>query len=75
MPDSIANLLGALLLLLTAFPYLQLMPSDSYTQPFSLLLAAMVFFTKGWSVLFRLPLNDQIALIGLAIVGIGFFLV
>ena len=75
MPESIANLLGTLLLLLTAFPYLQLMPSDSYTQPFALLLGAMLFFMKGWSVMFRLPLNDQIALIGLAIVGIGFFLV
>ena len=72
---STANLLGAVLLLLTAFPYLQLVQSDSYTQPFALLLGAMLFFMQGWSALLRLPLDDQIALIGLAVVGIGIFLV
>lgn len=72
---SFAGLLGALLLLLTAFPYLQLMPSDSYTQPYGLLLGALLFFMHGWPVLFRLALTDQIALIGLAILGIAIFLV
>jgi len=72
---SSGNLLGALLLLLTTFPYLQLIPSDSYTQPFALLLGALLFLMQGWSVLFRLPLTDQIALIGLAVIGIGIFLV
>jgi hypothetical protein len=71
---SLAGLFGGLLLLLTTFPYLQLMPSISYTQPNALFLGAFLFFLQGWSVLFRLPLTDQIALIGLVIVGIGTFL-
>lgn len=72
---SISNLLGSFLLLLTVFPYLQLIPSDSYTQPFAFLLGAVLFFMHSWPVLFRLPFYDQIALGGLAIVGIFIFFI
>jgi hypothetical protein len=68
-------LLGSLLLLLTAFPYLQLMPSESYTQPYALLLGILLFFPAGLMALFLLARIDQITLIGLALVGISIFLI
>ena len=68
-------LLGSLLLLLTTFPYLQLMPSESYTQPYALLLGVLLFFPAGLMALFLLARIDQIALIGLALVGVSIFLI
>lgn len=71
----ISFLPGSLLLLLTAFPYLQLIPSESYTQPYALLLSVLLFFPAGLMALFTLARIDQIALIGLALVGIGIFVI
>lgn len=68
-----ANLLGALLLLLIAFPYVQLVPSASYTQPFPLLLGALLFSLHS-RLLWRLPFTDRAALIGLAALGCAIFL-
>lgn len=71
---SADSLLGATLLLLTAFPYLQFIPSDSYTQPFALFLGTLLFLFQGRRVYFSLRVSDQIALLGLAVIGVGFFL-
>lgn len=70
---SFGALVGSLLLLLTAFPYVQLIPSENYTQPYALLLGVMIF-SQGWPQFFRLACSDKIALLGLAVVGFGIFL-
>jgi hypothetical protein len=72
---SLNFLAGSVLLLLTAFPYLQLIQFGSYTQPYSLMLAILLFPIMAWSVLSRLGLVDQIALIGLALSGIIIFII
>jgi hypothetical protein len=69
-----ANLLGALLLLLIAFPYVQLVPAETYTQPYPLMLSSLLFFVS-MRQLWGLPFTDRAALIGLAIVGICAFLI
>ncbi|MEI6742018.1 MAG: hypothetical protein WCK71_02770 [bacterium] len=66
-------LLGSVLMLFTAFPYLQLIPSESYTQPFALMLGTFLFFPAGLKVFFSLARLDQIALLGFALVGLGIF--
>ena len=67
-PRHYKNLLGALLLLLTAFPYAQLLPTETYTQPFAFLLSSLLFFTYA-KFFWQLPVTDKAALIGLAILG------
>lgn len=67
------ELAGALLLLLIAFPYVQIVPTASYTQPFPLILAGLLFCLQ-WRLLWRLPFSDRAALVGLAIVGVVMFL-
>ena len=69
-----SGLLGAALLLLIAFPYIQFVPSSSYTQPFSLLLGSALFLMQ-FTLLWRLPFTDRVALIGLATLGTVLFLV
>ncbi len=72
---SLKFLAGSVLLLLTAFPYLQLIQFGSYTQPYALILGILLFPIMAWSVLSRLGLGDQIALIGLALTGIIIFII
>ena len=71
---SINFLMGSLLLLLIAFPYLQLIQLASYTQPYALILGAVIFPLVAWSVLFRLNRTDQVALVGIALTGTIIFL-
>lgn len=71
---SAQALIGLILLLFVVFPYLQLMPSESYTQPYALLLGAFLFFAQGLPVFRRLAFIDQVCLMGFALVGIGIFL-
>jgi hypothetical protein len=72
---SLNFLTGSVLLLLTAFPYIQLIQFGSYTQPYALILAILLFPIMAWSVLSRLGLADQIALIGLALSGVIIFII
>jgi hypothetical protein len=67
-------LMGSLLLLLIAFPYLQLIQLASYTQPYALIFGAVIFPLVARSVLFRLNRTDQVALVGIALTGIIIFL-
>jgi hypothetical protein len=71
---SILDMLGALLLLAVAFPYVQLIPSNNYTQPYALILGAILFLTRTWPVLLSLRLYDLIALVGLGFVGVATYL-
>lgn len=71
---SFKSLAASVLLLLTAFPYLQLIQFGSYTQPYALILAILLFPIMAWSALSRLGIGDQIALIGLALSGVIIFL-
>lgn len=66
---------GSVLLLLTAFPYLQLIQLGSYTQPYALILGILLFPMLAWPLLFRLEIGDQIALIGLPLSGLAIFLI
>lgn len=72
---SFKFLLGSVLLLLIAFPYLQLIQLESYTQPYALILGAVIFPLVARSVLFRLNRSDQVALVGVALTGIILFLI
>lgn len=64
---------GALLLVLTMFPYLQLWPLPSYMQPWPLLVGSLIFFIRLGGV-WVLKLQEQIALLLLALVGIVLYL-
>lgn len=68
------NFLGALLLLLSAFPYVQLLPMETYTQPLAFLLSSVLFFVYAKST-WQLPVTDKLALIGLAVLGICTFII
>ena len=70
---NLNRLLGSLLLLLIAFPYVQLIPVASYTQPFPLLLGALLF-TLNFDAIWRLKFLDRAALLMLAAVGTALFL-
>ena len=70
---SLVDLAGAFLVLFIAFPYIQIIPSGSYTQPTALLLAGLLFFFHV-RLLQRIPFSDRLALLGLAIIGVTTFL-
>ena len=70
---SPVDLLGILLLIFSAFPYVQIIPSASYTQPTALILAALIFVLKT-SPMRHVDLRDRTALLGLALTGFTVFL-
>jgi hypothetical protein len=72
--NFISKMIGSLLLVLMAFPYVQIIPSSGYTQPFALMLGTLLFFINSLPTVFRLSIYDQIALIGLAILGLVVFI-
>lgn len=57
-----------------AFPFLQIIPTGSYNQPYALILGILIIIQRWSSTLALLPRSDYWALVGLAITGIGFFL-
>lgn len=65
--------LGALLLFLTAFPYVQLIPTETYTQPFAFFLSSLLFFVYA-KLSWQMPVSDKVAVIGLAILGVCTFI-
>lgn len=71
---SPVDVLGILLLLFTAFPYVQIIPSGSYTQPIALFLAALIFVLKTSSMR-HVDFRDRAALLGLALTGFAIFLI
>ena len=70
---SLVDALGILLLLFTAFPYLQITPSDSYTQPASLIFAGPIFLLNI-NLMKHMNFEDRAALLGMAFLGIFIFL-
>lgn len=66
--------LAAVLVLTIAFPYVQPLPSDSYTQPYPLFVASLILLVTGArGLVIALP-SDRFALIGLAACGLLAFL-
>ncbi len=70
---SPVDMLGILLLLFTAFPYIQIIPFNSYTQPMALLLAVFILLLKRRSMR-DVYLRDRAALRGFAFSGFAVFL-
>lgn len=66
----IPGMLAALLVIAVAFPYVQLVPSNSYTQPYALILGVILFFTQNGPALFSVRKYDQIALVGIGFIGL-----
>lgn len=65
---SVAGMLAPLLLFSSLFPYVQIVPSGSYTQPQAFFFGGLLFILS-FGLLFKLPLADSFALIGLAFIG------
>lgn len=71
---AIILLLGPIFLLASTFPYVQLIPSSSYTQPYALILA-LLLIPLCIGAITQLRLADQIAILGLALIGLLLFIV
>lgn len=52
------------------FPYTQLLPIDTYTQPYAPILGFMLFAVHGRRMLEKMPRADALALLGLAFAGV-----
>ncbi len=70
---AIILLLAPLFFLASTFPYIQLLPSSSYTQPYALILG-LILFSFSLGAIIKLRLSDQISIIGLAFVGVALFI-
>lgn len=66
--------LGIIFVLFLAFPYTQVIPLDSYTQPNVIVLGLLIFLVTFKSIK-NIPFQDMIALFGLATIGCIFFLI
>lgn len=67
--------LAAILVLSVAFPYVQPLPSDSYTQVYPLFISSLILLLTGArGLVIALP-SDRFALIGLAAAGLIAFMV
>lgn len=69
----VVRILAPLLILASAFPYVQIVPSSSYTQPYAFLLGLVLFFFS-FSTLVQLRSSDQIAIFSLGFVGVVLYL-
>lgn len=69
------KVLVALFLLTAMFPYTQLLPLDTYTQPYSFLMGGLLFVMVGWRQVARIPPLDGWALLFFAGAGLIFFVV
>ena len=70
---SLNQVLGPLFLFLIAFPYLQIIPVPSYTQPFPLIIGTVLFLLNA-NAIWKMKFQDRAALICLAAVGVVLFL-
>jgi hypothetical protein len=67
------EILGTLMLLFTVFPYIQIISFGSYTQPYALILAAVIF-SLNTHLLKHVNFTDRTALLGLAFFGFSIYL-
>src|SRR5215217_7088272 len=65
--------LAVVLILAIAFPYIQPLPSDSYTQIYAIVAAALIMVLTGVRGIVTAPPLDRLALIGLAVAGLVAF--
>lgn len=70
---GLIKLIGALIILFTTFPYVQILPLETYTQPYALILSVLVLVLQP-KIIASVYYADRIALLGLASVGICIFL-
>jgi hypothetical protein len=56
------------------FPYVQLVPSPSYTQPYASIVAALLFVPMGIVGLRAMPTRDSVILIAFAVLGAALLL-
>lgn len=69
------RLLYIAFILSVTFPYTQLLPTGSYTQPYALMFGSIILAMSLNRVLKHMPTRDMYALIGLAWAGIAVFLI
>lgn len=69
------KILVVLFLLTAMFPYTQLLPLDTYTQPYSFLMGGLLFVMVGWRQVARIPTLDGLALLFFTGSGLIFFVV
>lgn len=69
------KILTVLFLLTAMFPYTQLLPLDTYTQPYSFLMGGLLFVMVGWRQVARIPTLDGWAMLLFAGAGLIFFVV
>jgi len=65
--------LAVVLILAIGFPYVQPLPSDSYTQIYAVVTAALIVVLTGARGLMTAPALDRLALMGLAAAGLVAF--
>lgn len=70
----VRKVLVFLFLLTALFPYTQLLPIETYTQPYAFFSGFLLFLLIGWKQLIRLPIIDSLALIIFAVTGIIFYI-
>lgn len=69
------QLLTVATILSITFPYVQVLPIGSYTQPYALVLGSVVLAVTRLSAFSRMRWTDAVALASLAVVGLGLFIV
>ena len=69
------SLLYACFMLSVTFPFVQLVPLESYTQPYALVLGATILLLRHRSTFRAMPFRDRWALTGLALLGLVLFLI
>ena len=69
-----AYFIALLVLVFAMFPYTQLYPLETYNQPYAVMTGA-VFCAIMPAMVLQMPRSDRLALIGLAVLGMVFFLI
>jgi len=69
---TFSNLIASAFLLAAAFPYVQIISNDSYTQPYAHILG-MVLFVSSVGAFFSMRHSDLVSILSLAGVGLTLF--
>lgn len=70
----VVQILAPLLLLASTFPYVQIVPSSGYTQPYALIFG-LILFVFCFGIIFQWRKYDQIAIVGLGFIGVMLFII